>query len=181
MHRGVILVPEVPERADKFLKLAMQALDLLSEWDARRFLRVQRYVRMLVDGRGGGTWYRFPLRSVETDIGALPENTYGVRRATYLAAALVHEASHGLIYAHTARGESLNFFNACERLCFLEQARFLRHAPDGEQLSKHYLQLSKEYTCDIAYLEKRRRKLHLWHRRKTELEKQAQHSLSPRV
>jgi hypothetical protein len=111
---------------EQFCKGTLEALQLIERVDPRRFRRIQQQIRIIVHSElVSGATYKRVGRICDVDY-----TRYKLERDHdwYLrcyASALVHEATHGVLYsrfvAYTARNRLRT-----EKLCQLEERRFLR-------------------------------------------------------
>lgn len=93
------------------------ALDLLREADPRRYARALRYTPRLFIRHHGNSVYLDAHRAAAICLDSWDP--------AEIAATIVHEATHGYLHARAVpyRGRAMAFH---ERVCFIEQARFLK-------------------------------------------------------
>lgn len=112
-----------------FVPVMRRALELLSTHDQRRFRRVLKHVRWIYDGpesAGPGCASYLPrIRACRIDFQMNPALGDELVHAAGYAGLIVHEATHGVIEARHTKRSSLDA-ERVERLCYAEQARFLR-------------------------------------------------------
>lgn len=132
-HKGLKLISEVPERAEDFFRLMKMAVNFLEKYDRRRFSRLTKRIKLIVDTRIGFTCYRRLYNSVETDMGVFTQSLRGQERIILYASALVHESTHALIADRLSRPIRESERTRVERLCLLEEARFLKRIPSAER------------------------------------------------
>ena len=114
------------------------ALQLIKNLDPRRFRRVQRYIKWIVNcplPYGGGQ-YHYPTRTCRLDFektAVEPDPEYA---AAAVASILVHEATHGVLRAH-AIGYSVHLRSRVERCCVSEENLFIaRLSPSRPDIAK---------------------------------------------
>lgn len=124
---GIVLV-DYPGDTRFFRETFATALQILQQRDPRRYKRVLRHVRRIMNFPVGysGAGYIQHLKAYATSFQPPPTEA-GIRKlAIWQASMLVHEATHGLLYAHnipyTARTRE-----RIEQLCSTEEHRFLDH------------------------------------------------------
>jgi hypothetical protein len=111
-----------------FVSVVTRALDLIRTHDHRRFNRVQKHIEWIFDqaqSRGGHGSYLPRIKACPIDLQMNPDFGDHLTHAAAFAGLLVHEATHGAIFA---RGIEVTPQNReeVERLCYAEQNRFLR-------------------------------------------------------
>ena len=118
----------------EFLERTVQALQMVERLDVRRFRRIQREVRFIVNCElsDAGASYRRTGHVCQVDF---RRYDFGRDAEWYLrsyASALVHEATHGAIYsryvAYTPKSRC-----AIERLCHTEEHRFVMRLDTPER------------------------------------------------
>jgi hypothetical protein len=123
---GIALV-DPDDYTPYFTKIITEALQLLKDTDTRRFQRVQRHIRTIVNCTrplGGGAYFN-ETRTCEFEF-RVPRSGHDVPFYTaWYACALVHEATHGRLYS---RGIAYTPENRTriEKLCVTEEQRFAR-------------------------------------------------------
>jgi hypothetical protein len=103
------------------------ALELIKNTDSRRFARVQRYIKFIMNCAvaHGGALYRYDTKTCEVEF-ICPKSDWEVQCYTACyACALVHEATHGRIRDCGVR-YTPEWRARIERLCVKEETRFLR-------------------------------------------------------
>jgi len=167
-YKGVLLVASVVGRELRFFELLQAAIDLLDTYDPRRAFRLRQTVSLIADRRAGASWYLFPSRIIETDIGSYPNVS---NPAAYCAAILVHESTHGFLLSRIRRKGTESIWKRCEYLCSMEASRFLQKIPKGRDLSQRFERLAQCSTFDPKsiriLLEKRRRKDQFYQRERS--------------
>jgi len=134
VHSGISIVDmnwgsvKRPERKEVFVLTTKRALELLERSDERRFQRVQREIKYIVNEvvASSGGEYGFDIKRCSIDFDRynvqLHSGHYEWHVAQY-ASFIVHEATHGHLfsrgipYSKKTRGR-------VERLCCIEQRRF---------------------------------------------------------
>ena len=110
---------------DGFEKHAKKALALVEHFDSRRYHRVQIHMKCIANQQLAGIAHYNPhCQACLVDASLLPEKVGEACRTVLLGGILVHEATHGLLWAKGIpyRGR---FRPRIERLCHAEEARFL--------------------------------------------------------
>jgi hypothetical protein len=121
---GIILADT--QDSSLFRSAVPSALQLIKDLDSRRFRRLQRYIKWIVNcplPYGGGQ-YHYPTRTCRLDFEKTaiePDPEYA---AAAVAGTLVHEATHGALRAR-AIGYSVHLWSRVERCCVREQNRFI--------------------------------------------------------
>jgi hypothetical protein len=109
-----------------FRSAVPSALQLIKNLDSRRFRRVQRYVRWVVNcplPYGGGQ-YHYRTRTCRLDIEKATPEPDPAYAAAAIASTLIHEATHGVIDARGIRYTG-RLRSRVERCCVREQNRFI--------------------------------------------------------
>ena len=124
---GIALV-DYPRNTPFFRETFATTLDILKQRDPRRYRRVLTHVRRIMNFPVGysGAGYIQHLKAYATSFQPPPTEA-GIRKsAIWEASMLVHEATHGLLYArhipYNARTRE-----RIEQLCSREEHRFLDH------------------------------------------------------
>lgn len=126
-----------------FYECAKEVLALVRRTDHRRYLRIRKHLKYIANADLlSGANYRHSSNSCRIDFGRLYFEEYREWTIWYFASALVHEATHGLIWSRGIE-YSRSHRSQIERICRTEQNRFLRHAPCEIQK-----QLIRPYTPD---------------------------------
>ena len=117
----------------EFLEHTIQALQMIESVDARRFRRIQREVRFIVNCElNSGASYRRIGHICNVDF---RRYDFGRDAEWYLrcyASTLVHEATHGAIYSqHVAYTRKTR--SAIEKLCHTEEYKFARRLDTPER------------------------------------------------
>lgn len=111
-----------------FTKVISGALQLIKDTDARRFQRVQQYVRSIVNctqPMGGGSYF-YLTKTCEFEFRE-PRSEHDVPFYTaWYACALVHEATHGRLHSRGIEYSPENRTRV-EKLCVLEEQRLANH------------------------------------------------------
>ncbi len=109
-----------------FESTTIEALRLIQEADPRRFRRVKREIKCIINSLLLGVGeYRRLCHTCRVDFARLYlENNYHESLREY-ACTLVHEATHGHIHSRYVPQYSKNY-DRVERLCILEEMRFAR-------------------------------------------------------
>lgn len=121
---GIILADT--QDSSLFRKTVPSALQLIKDLDGRRFRRLLRHIKWVVNcpfPYGGGE-YHYPTRTCRLDFenpAVEPDPEYAVAA---VASTLVHEGTHGLLRARGI-GYSKQLRSRVERCCVKEQHRFL--------------------------------------------------------
>jgi hypothetical protein len=109
-----------------FRSAAPSALQLIKNLDMRRFRRLQRYIKWIVNcplPYGGGQ-YHYPTRTCRLDIEKTTPEPDPEYAAAAVASTLIHEATHGVLRAR-AIGYSPQLRSRVEHCCVREQNRFI--------------------------------------------------------
>jgi hypothetical protein len=131
------------DHRDLFLQTAKEALSLIRENDPRRYARVKRYIKWIVDRVNNtmGAEYDFRNRICTFEFYSVPGLDQTLFAAIF-ASFIVHEATHGAI---ESRGIIINETtrSRIERLCTAEQNRFAAKlsASDPERFPPEVLQV----------------------------------------
>ena len=141
-YKGIVLCDLNFNDADDydFLRRTKEALDLIEARDPRRFRRVQQEVRYItnIELNSCGT-YRLSTKCCSVDFGKYPFDKNADWYRCCYAGLLVHEATHGSLFA---KGFPYNPSNReqIERICHAEAQRFMRRAAPhwSEALSKGF-------------------------------------------
>lgn len=123
---GAISIADFRGAGEAFRTDIVQALQLVSEHDARRFGRVQRTCRFVVNHpipRGSPATYSNEWNACLMDYDMLRGIEPAEFRQGCIACLLVHEATHGLIERRKIRYVGDNRLRI-EQLCMREQNRF---------------------------------------------------------
>lgn len=117
---------DVRRRGDSFARTIGHSLRLVKELDARRYARITRLIRWIVNGvyvKGTVATYFLSIRTCwvqfEDDF---PELTEDILAGIY-ACMLVHESTHGVIASRGIKYSPANR-TRIERLCVTEETRF---------------------------------------------------------
>jgi hypothetical protein len=132
---GIVLV-DYPRNTPFFRETFATALQILQQRDPRRHKRVLRHVRRIMNFPVGysGAGYIQHLKAYATSL--QPPTEAAVRKEAILQASmLVHEATHGLLYARKIP-YSPRTRERIEQLCSKEEHRFLSHVLTPESLAK---------------------------------------------
>ena len=132
---GIVLV-DYPRNTPFFRETFATALQILQQRDPRRHKRVLRHVRRIMNFPVGysGAGYIQHLKAYATSL--QPPTEAAVRKEAILQASmLVHEATHGLLYARKIP-YSPRTRERIEQLCSTEEHRFLSHVLTPESLAK---------------------------------------------
>jgi hypothetical protein len=115
-----------------FVLRTKEALDLIRQVDVRRFRRVQKEIRHIVniESLGSGAYMR-RFKICKVDFGKFKSAEYPDYWVRAYACTLVHEATHGAISSHGIPYTQANR-NRIERLCHEEERRFAQRLNDGE-------------------------------------------------
>jgi hypothetical protein len=177
---GIALV-DYPRNTPFFREIFATALQILQQRDPRQHRRVLRYGRSIINFPIGysGAGYIQHLKAYTTSLQPLPDAA--VRKEAILQASmLVHEATHGLLYArkipyHPDTRERI------EQLCSTEEHRFLSRVLTPESLGK--VKTVRRYHPELY---QRRWSLSLWRRigegmryTKEENERRKQREIAP--
>ena len=109
-----------------FRETVLEALRLVKDLDPRRFRRIQRYIKWVVNvplAYGGGE-YAYSMRTCRLDFERSVWEPYANYATALCARMLVHEATHGVLYAQGIP-YSGQLRSRIERLCVREEQRFL--------------------------------------------------------
>jgi hypothetical protein len=131
-----IVLVDYPRNTPFFRETFAAALQILQQRDPRRHKRVLTHVRRIMNFPVGysGAGYIQHLKAYATSL--QPPTEAAVRKEAILQASmLVHEATHGLLFA---RKISYNprTRERIEQLCSTEEHRFLSHVLTPESLAK---------------------------------------------
>lgn len=152
-YAGIQLISLVETAdADWIFARIRDALRLVQDVDARRFMRVQRHVSTIVIVETGGASYLPEIR------GCFLETAMLYRDPLSLAAELVHESTHGHLYTkgfrYTERTRSRE-----ELICVDETVRFLSRTPSGAELAEQLrLQVERELSLDHPWFSSKRQR-----------------------
>jgi hypothetical protein len=109
-----------------FRETVLGALQLIKDLDPRRFQRIQKYVKWIVNvplAYGGGE-YSYSMRTCRLDFERSVWEPHANYASALCARMLVHEATHGVINARRIPYSS-QLRSQIERLCVREEQRFL--------------------------------------------------------
>lgn len=112
---------------DAFFRHCTGALELIRTFDPQRFEQIRRDVRILALTTRGFCSYEHALRAVFLDVDVLK------RGPDYLAATLVHEATHARLYRSGIRDYAAHA-DRHERECVAEEIEFASRLPGSERL-----------------------------------------------
>jgi hypothetical protein len=132
---GIVLI-DYPRNTPFFRETFATALQILQQRDPRRHKRVLRHVRRIMNFPVGysGAGYIQHLKAYATSL--QPPSEAAVRKEAILQASmLVHEATHGLLYARKIPYNPRTR-ERIEQLCSTEEHRFLSHLLTPESLAK---------------------------------------------
>jgi hypothetical protein len=117
-----------PQDTVSFRETVLEALRLIKDLDPRRFRRIQRHIKWIVNMLlpYGGAQYAYSMRTCKIDFEKSVWDAYSDFRPALCACLLVHEATHGLIHAWNIPYSS-QLRSRIERLCVTEEQRFLSH------------------------------------------------------
>jgi hypothetical protein len=121
---GIILADT--QDSMRFRSAVPAALQLIKDLDSRRYRRLQRYIKWIVNcplPYGGGQ-YNYSTRTCRLDFEKTANEADPEYTAAATASTLVHEATHGVLRAR-AIGYSGQLRSRVERCCVREQNRFL--------------------------------------------------------
>ena len=155
---GIVLI-DYPRNTPFFRETFATALQILQQRDPRRHKRVLRHVRRIMNFPVGysGAGYIQHLKAYATSLQPPAEDA--VRKEAILQASmLVHEATHGLLYARRIP-YSPRTRERIEQLCSTEEHRFLSHVLTPESLAK--VKTVRRYHPELY---QRRWSLSLWQR-----------------
>lgn len=125
-HEGIDLCDVAGAGKDKqFVVYTVRALELIKSSDPRRFRRLQRHFECIVNLRLlTAASYDKRLRICELDFSRFYCTEDAESAILYLAAALVHEATHGAVCSRKISHDKKRRLRI-ERLCHREEARFI--------------------------------------------------------
>lgn len=129
-HDGIRLVNicSLSGSEEVFLQRTREALEYISTHDPRRYRRIKREVRCIINCPLLSTGaYSRPFRWCMVDFNRLDFATHPEWYHYYLSALLVHEATHGSFYSLWI-GYTKKTRRRIERLCCLEEKRFAKRA-----------------------------------------------------
>jgi len=151
LSEGIRIVDPLPETRAGFVVAVKAALTLIETNDPRRFARLGREVRAIINIPvfGGAEYCRF-LKSCHIDLRAFPLSPYHDSAITLLACRLIHEATHG--HLCTKKVLQHRHYPRVERLCKGEEVRFARKL--GLDLPKDWCEVPEDAKPQI---EERRR------------------------
>jgi hypothetical protein len=132
---GIVLI-DYPQNTPFFRETFAAALQILQQRDPRRHKRVLTHVRRIMNFPVGysGAGYIQHLKAYATSLQPLTEPA--VRKEAILQASmLVHEATHGLLYARKIPYNP-STRERIEQLCSTEEHRFLSRVLTPESLAK---------------------------------------------
>jgi len=151
-HKGIILCDVNWDDSDDaaFLVRTQEALDLIEAKDARRFRRVQKEIRYIVNQElTSGGRYRRATKCCLVDFGRYQFDKNPDWYICLYAGMIVHEATHGALYSRGIQYVPENR-EQIERICHAEEHHFMRRA------TPHWLAyLSDEYDASKWHF--------LWH------------------
>lgn len=131
-----------PQEKVLFRETVLAALHLIKDLDPRRFRRLQKYIKWIVNVMlpYGGAEYAYSMRTCKIDFEKTIWEPWGKEGTILCATTLVHEATHGAI---RARGipYSPQLRSKIERLCVREEQRFLRRVKSAKPETVKYLQV----------------------------------------
>lgn len=121
---GITLV-DVRRRGGGFRETMGHSLQLLREHDHKRYLRVKRHIRWIVNSvtKGGGASYRHGEQACLIEFRESLPGLDADAFCAWYAGTLVHESTHGVIETHGITYRGPNRLRI-ERLCVAEQNRF---------------------------------------------------------
>jgi hypothetical protein len=123
-----------------FRSAVPSALQLIKSLDSRRFRRLQRYVKWIVNcplPYGGGQ-YHYPTRTCRLDFEKTTPEPDPAYAAAAVASTLIHEATHGILWSRGI-GYSAQLRSRVEHCCVREQNRFIaRLAVTRPDIAKFY-------------------------------------------
>ena len=113
---------------ESFRKMMEEALRLVREYDPRRYSRIKRNIKWIVnrvtDGPMGAEYF-YKVRTCNIEFTAIPDLAPQIA-AAFWAVILVHEATHGVFESRGIPYIAKNRVRI-ERLCTTEQNRFAAH------------------------------------------------------
>jgi hypothetical protein len=133
---GIALV-DYPRNTPFFRDTFATALQILRQRDPRRHTRVLTHVRRIMNFPIGysGAGYIQHLKAYATSLQPPPTEAAVRKEAILQASMLVHEATHGLLYARKIPYNPRTR-ERIEQLCSTEEHRFLSHILTPESLAK---------------------------------------------
>lgn len=124
--KGIRIFDPNPETFPNSAKVLSEALELIEQNDPRRFERVKREIRVIVQMpvASGGS-YSCLMRACTLDLRHFPLTEKPKFELVLLAGLIVHEATHGHLFrkgiVHTKR-----VFRRTETACWKEEVRFAK-------------------------------------------------------
>jgi hypothetical protein len=124
---GIVLA-DVRRKSPHFKNILLEALQLIRDYDPRRFARVQRHIGWIVNCRlelNKNAEYNCETRTCNIDFTEPKDEEDRVWSAMHYSRTLIHEATHaalisqGIAYTAELRAR-------IEKLCITEEKRFLR-------------------------------------------------------
>lgn len=115
-----------------FRETVLAALQLIKELDPRRFRRIQRYIKWVVNvplAHGGGE-YAYSMHTCRIDFEQSVWQPWGDQAFVLCADVLIHEATHGVLNARNIPYSS-QLRSRIERLCVREGQRFLSRVSEA--------------------------------------------------
>ena len=113
----------------EFFGRCREALELIRTYDPRRFNRIAAQVKTIATTTRGASYYEPPLRTLFLDVDVLK------LEPPYIAANIVHEATHARIYHAGVRNYATNP-ERHERLCVSAEVEFATKLPNSERLTQ---------------------------------------------
>ena len=128
-HFDSIPLISIGENHDDFLRIAKRSLELIRDYDSRRYHRVTVQTNWLVNcSVAAGAFcglYRHRIKATEIDVEYLSSVGDLLFHAAIFAGVIVHEATHGVIRDRGIDTKPANRIQV-ERICRTEQNRFLK-------------------------------------------------------
>jgi hypothetical protein len=130
-HHGIVIAHIGPEREidPLFVPKTKEALDFLKATDARRFRRVQQFIKAIVFSHRGGASYNAVLQKCNVGFAHFHFEQDEPHKVPWYATTLVHEATHGALHAREIPYNRRTRMR-CERLCTMEEWRFVQRFAD---------------------------------------------------
>jgi hypothetical protein len=128
-----------PKDDSGFAARTTEALKLIQRLDPRRFARVERHLLCIQNTELPGAGRFLPFGLCQVDFGRYDFARYSDWCLYQYAGTIIHEATHGMLYAKGVRRKKSNWIQI-ERICRTEQNRFLVriNSPYGNRILRPF-------------------------------------------